>query len=796
MSVSTVYRSSSAKTSAPSSTPTASSNSGGKGAKQGRPNKWSASRQRKLARLYLYTILPREDIPRVLKDDGDNWTPGKESTAKTVNAILDKEPRWLRPKDRLDMDNKILGLSQCKTQRKFRRQWSPSSPEELQSNEPQASDAILSTEFSETPLEDLLAFAPKEPLRLFLDPSTGVQNLAHQTLSVSRQDFPFQEEPILPPSMLADISNVEGEYFDSINDADRLPGIDERSLPSTYLSTTSLKKRLSQYSSRYVKAIARIMKTHSISDSSAATTAGPAYTISINTEDASTVGARTIRPSSIVASLRSRIPRLILPDAILLLDRYVQRQGLCIPGFKSHDSKTCWCLEELDANSQVWVCQTGLINQQISDPPSHLGSLNIEFCDLFGDTVLHMLAARGADFEVIIDVLQQGVDGNAKNTAGQSFLHVLRHRFLTVLATHRRTLFYFLQKLNSFKIKFLDCDLFGRSFFHLLTRQARNLDRNSLSVLQYLNVRLPTSRDAFGWIAALDAKAAGKEFDRKCRNGNTQEHYEEAENTDGSSSQKSFDTECSPSIVCDATSIDSTPTSNDWPIASQDNLNDADALVYKHARLLEIATKAIDSPHIEDPEGRNGLQCLAEAVLDIDKKNALSENSNKRKRDQSKPDSSSKWLTIRYELAQEMVSLGVHINNYDKNGNTVLMAFVTHLPDGEDDKTLAKLFHHLIRSGANMHWRNRSGETALHIAVRLGHKVATRVLLESGANVHSRTSEGKGVLAVGETYYFRAREEPRLYASIMACMALCIQYGAVAAPTLVQEWSDRHGGFI
>jgi ankyrin repeat protein len=205
-------------------------------------------------------------------------------------------------------------------------------------------------------------------------------------------------------------------------------------------------------------------------------------------------------------------------------------------------------------------------------------------------------------------------------------------------------------------------------------------------------------------------------------------------------------------------------------IANQDNVDDADALVYKHARLLETATAAIASPGIRDSEGRNGLQCLAEAALDIDKTTAPGDSSKKRKRDQTKPDSSPKCLTFRYELVQKMVYLGVDVNNYDKSGNTVLMAFVTHFPDGEDDKTLAKLFRYLIENGANVQWRNRRGETALHIAVRLGHKVATRVLLESGANVHSRTCEGKGALAVGETYYFRAREEPRLYASIMACM--------------------------
>jgi hypothetical protein len=232
------------------------------------------------------------------------------------------------------------------------------------------------------------------------------------------------------------------------------------------------------------------------------------------------------------------------------------------------------------------------------------------------------------------------------------------------------------------------------------------------------------------------------------------------------------------------------------PIEDKDFLNNVDALVFKHARLLETATKAIDLPSIEDSEGRNGLHCLAEAALDIDEENFSAYTPNKRKRGQSKPDSFSKRLTLRFDMAQKMVNVGVSINNYDKNGNTVLMAFVNHLPDGEDDKTLSRMFHYLIQNGANVHRRNYWGETALHIAVRLGHKIATRVLLESGANVHARTSRGKGILAVGEMHYFRAREDPALYASIMACMALCIQYGAVAAPTLIQEWSFRDGGWV
>ncbi len=82
------------------------------------------------------------------------------------------------------------------------------------------------------------------------------------------------------------------------------------------------------------------------------------------------------------------------------------------------------------------------------------------------------------------------------------------------------------------------------------------------------------------------------------------------------------------------------------------------------------------------------------------------------------------------------------------------MAFITHLLDGEADNTLTDLLHYLVHKGANVHRRNRAGETALHIAIRLGRKVATRVSLMNGANFHARDSDDQGVLAVGEKRYF------------------------------------------
>jgi len=44
--------------------------------KTGRPNHWTPSRQRKLERLYLYSILPPNDIRQALGEKIKKWMPG------------------------------------------------------------------------------------------------------------------------------------------------------------------------------------------------------------------------------------------------------------------------------------------------------------------------------------------------------------------------------------------------------------------------------------------------------------------------------------------------------------------------------------------------------------------------------------------------------------------------------------------------------------------------------------------------------------------------------------------------
>jgi ankyrin repeat protein len=613
--------------------------------------------------------------------------------------------------------------------------------------------------------------------------------------------WPFLEEPVLPSTIWQEASNSNVVSTGLLVPDTGLPAIDGLSV-STYLSTSSLKKRLSHCSTQYLKTIA-LLKKGSISGSSAAATTGAAYSVSINASDISTIRSGTIRPEPVTTSRsRTHFSALTLPSTFLILDRYLQSQGFCSSGLPAHDAKTCWCLQDQYSAGQLWVHRRGLVNLDISDPPDNLSGLNIHFEDAFGNTVLHMLAVRGAHIMVMVDALKHGVDGNAKNTAGQNFLHLLCRRFLKHLAEDWNTLMWFLQTLNKFNVRFNDRDLFGRSFFHLLTLRARGVSPNALGVLSFLNITTWSSRDAFGWIPTTTpangtrCQGGTRTYNRRVVSG-----LEKIGPVGTDGDARSSSTECAPpDLLGDIPLVSETsplPAHLDRPGITVTDLSPVeslstsdDGMLFKHARLLETAVLAMENASITDSAGRNGLQCLAEAslALDTDKPSVLVAESSKRKRDQKEPDALPSRLEIRYEYVATLIAAGVDVNNYDERGNTVLMAYVFHLHDGEDDKTLSKLLHHLIHSGANVNWRNRQGETALHMAVRLGRKVSTSVLLENGANVHARTAEGKGILATGEMHYFKAREKPALYASILACMALCMDYGAVPAPSLTREW--------
>lgn len=70
--------------------------------------------------------------------------------------------------------------------------------------------------------------------------------------------------------------------------------------------------------------------------------------------------------------------------------------------------------------------------------------------------------------------------------------------------------------------------------------------------------------------------------------------------------------------------------------------------------------------------------------------------------------------------------------------------------------------------GVNINRRGPTGETPLHIAVRLGRTAATKFLLSKNSNVHARD----GAVTLGHKYSKLAKTDETFYAQIFLCVSL------------------------
>ena len=112
---------------------------------------------------------------------------------------------------------------------------------------------------------------------------------------------------------------------------------------------------------------------------------------------------------------------------------------------------------------------------------------------------------------------------------------------------------------------------------------------------------------------------------------------------------------------------------------------------------------------------------------------------------------------------------------------TLLMARIRSGPS--DDEDIASL----INDDLSIDTQNEKGETALHLAVKLGKLSATKALLERGAKLNKRDKSGRGVLIAAERVQRREKENEGLYGRIAACIALAIDAGAVAASLAIHH---------
>jgi len=150
-----------------------------------------------------------------------------------------------------------------------------------------------------------------------------------------------------------------------------------------------------------------------------------------------------------------------------------------------------------------------------------------------------------------------------------------------------------------------------------------------------------------------------------------------------------------------------------------------------------------------------------------------------------------------------------YVKKIDIDGNTPLSALVkTWKPSllHDDLSDLATIVLEMIRAGANIHARDRKGDTVLAIAASQGMRQAVVVVLNRNpgkitprsnhcANVNYRNNSGISILSQACKALRKAKfdEDEKSYAAIMSCCTLLIDAGAQMEPTEQDEWMSKRG---
>lgn len=652
-----------------------------------------------------------------------------DSANKKLNLLLDKEPRWLHPRNERDMARRLEQLSNSK----------PRLHAVTQPNSSRSSGAYESV----SPHNSLMSPA----MNIKIEPSASPFTTAAS---------PFYAD-------LATTSPNPGFFHphDSLDDAQPYPLEDDNDIFSTFLrrptfasttsavSTGSLHRVLSDYSESYIRAVGKLVRKFTIPTSDRPTP-------SPGSDGLLTANGWSENEEPLTPTQCYPYP---LPGDFLNLH---MSNGQCDVLSTNHAERRCLCYVRAEVVQSPWVTIQGLTADGHRVLSGAFIPSDIFARDVFGNTILHFLAATQS-IDVLLQVVELGFASSIlhiANNAGQTLLHVINPAWLHNFA-HFCRLVDDLASISTFDI--YATDFYGRNFLHMLHLAGASPAQID-HFLQCGDARLGSQRDAFG------VKPV---------------HFSLA--SDSRSPEPAADMELDLALEPPR------------PSSSSEAKSDAD--VAREVQLITNARLARETPSLEDQYGRNGLHCLAMATLSrqgvVDRYNLGPSTPPPRRSGspsqgsaKAKPDSSKERLKLRHDLVAGLLDAGVNPNAYDKNGNTPLMVFAAQLPEDDDYKLGPQILKLLVQRGANVHARNRAGETALHVAVRCGRKLAMRTLVDKGANVDARDGRGRGVLDVADAMLLASGDELREYAHYEACRAWLSGKGnAVQDPGAVAEWS-------
>ncbi|KAH6987683.1 hypothetical protein BKA56DRAFT_277894 [Ilyonectria sp. MPI-CAGE-AT-0026] len=703
------------------------------------PSDWPDDVVRKLIRLFVYTNLPITLILEVLGRENL-----EEFANETIYYTLSDDPGWLRAAKLPDMDRRMTNLrARIEYVKQFR----------LDDNN------AVPCDVDARPVEFDIDFLINPP-----------QTNGMKSINLSR-------------------------------------GIDKKLSPTSFLQQTQ------RFSKHYLSNIEWILRDDSTELGSHISTACFSFAPTVPGDKA----WRALSQDGI-----------ILPSDFMHVDRLA---GVCLEGKLSHDTGRCLCTvsgrregrtssstgsrETLGAQAKtakrprtrsisgssrlppslsicpnngsdgdfLWVLPGGMTSeaQYLVQKDAEFAQDDLEY-DIFGNSTLHFLAARAQPM-VFFKALAVFGAVTELNSGDQTFLHCLGPQWFNV--DNLRPLGTLLTFLRYIDFDVNARDVYGQSIFHIIAQRTHEPHTIPEHIARQYGFREFSCRDAFGLQPSPTT--------------NTLKHLLTPDLGDREDKPSSIHT-----------------GSSDWSdfsdvkIIKNEHHNphqgtaDIDAA---HTQLLALIAEASTNPEIEDSEGRNALHCLAivsPPIGSMSSADTLSaaETDNDyakhvkgpRERIQRRNmdliiEEEFKW---RLTTLERLLSGGVDVNAYNASGNTVLMEFVLHLPDYHDHNGTGSILYQLINFGAKLNARNRQGDTALHLAVCRGHKVAMATLVLSGAQVHARNRCLQSPLELVAGLISETQDDIQTYSNFEACYAWLSSEtaGARLWSSFKDEWGE------
>ena len=388
-----------------------------------------------------------------------------------------------------------------------------------------------------------------------------------------------------------------------------------------------------------------------------------------------------------------------------------------------------------------------------------LMDIEVDRRDRFDHTLLHIVAAAGAECGLLRAALARGLNVNAVNTAGQNFLHVLDPSPLVLSGF----LPFILGRLTRYSFNFSKRDHNGRNILQALLQHEMHHEvmKGVFEVLRF-RLDLMAGRDNLG-----------------CSVKSRLVYLARCASVDSPQRAQTISQILSKYYELDPASYGSSAFDFVPPVHSRLDIS----------ALEDQICQALINPKFEDIYGRNGLHCFAQlksACSEPRPSQVLGKASHPppRKSDRRQQNDST------FLYFDKLLAAGVDVTSYDKTGKTPLLALLYYqtYTEKDNDVNIKHRVTDLIKAGASVHSRDRNGETPLHIAVKRGIITACRVLLDKGANVNARQKDGKGIVRLAIEIANEKRVYKNLHIRIMTCISLVNERGADDNPDFYREW--------